>query len=167
MPSASRIRRLTAEHEEMQALRDASPLITFAVEGTPPTRYSVSLSCTGLFRHGKEIMTVSAHHFEVLLLEDFPLLAPAIFWRTPIFHPNFFAPAVCLGDFWYPAWSLSEMCVAICEMVQYKTFNIYDPLDKQAAAWLSKELDENPARFPVDTRPVRTTYDFDIAASRK
>jgi hypothetical protein len=49
-------------------------------------------------------------------------------------------------------------------MVQYKVFNIYDPLNVNAAHWLHERLrDSPPGTFPVDPRPVR---DLDFAIKR-
>ena len=40
-------------------------------------------------------------------------------------------------------------------MVQYKQFNIYDPLDREAALWLLAALDQAPETIPTDEREVR------------
>jgi ubiquitin-protein ligase len=160
--TSPRSRRLEREHEEMLALKQRSSLLTFIPQGTPPMRYEVKLSCVGLKRQEDLVKETDFHVFHVVFDKGFPAVAPVLYWQTPIFHPNFQTPHVCLGDHWYPGWSVAEMCVALCEMVQYKRFNIYDPLDKEAAAWLEKELQDNPVRFPVDRRPVRD-IDFEIA----
>ncbi len=166
MNPESRMRRLQAELEGMTALQGASSLISFTASGIPPTQYAVHLSCHGLCAHEGALFVLSSHSFDILLGPDFPLLAPTIIWKTPIYHPNFRGPLVCMGDFWYPAWSLADMCTALCEMVQYKTYNIYDPLDKIAAQWLREELEENAERFPVDARPV-CDLDFSIALTKE
>jgi len=105
-------------------------------------------------KDGKHVES-SNHQFILLLDDNFPFTPPSIHWQTPIFHPNFKPPSVCMGDHWYPGWSLSELCEVIIEMVQYKQFNIYDPLDKQAATWLENALEEQEISVPVDTREIR------------
>jgi hypothetical protein len=50
-------------------------------------------------------------------------------------------PGVCLGDHWYPGWSIAEMCEALYDMALYKTFNIYDPLNHEAARWIEQRID--------------------------
>ncbi len=156
------VRRLENEYETMRQLRERTSLICFACEGTPPTTYHVKLHCSGLCRLGNLVVPIGEHEFDLILLPDFPVVAPKIVWKTPIFHPNFLGPDVCLGDHWYPAWCIADMCVAVCEMVQYKTFNVYDPLDRMCAAWLAHELERQPERFPVDDRPA-LDLDFEIA----
>jgi ubiquitin-protein ligase len=157
-----RIKRLQSEYRDMLELQQKCSLISFTVQGTPPTRYDVHLSCLGLCRKGHDIVTVPEHDFLIYLEPNFPLVPPKVDWRTPIFHPNFRGSAVCLGDHWYPNWSLSQMCVVLCEMVQYKIFNIYDPLDPIASEWLRNALEAEPSQFPVDPRPV-LDLDFEIS----
>ncbi len=90
------------------------------------------------------------------------MLPPSLVWQTRIFHPNIKPPNVCTGDIWYPALSLAELCTALCELVQYKQFNIYSPLDADAAAWLYQLLQNDHPGIPVDTRPV-LDREFEIA----
>ena len=156
------VQRLQREYETMINLREQSSLITFTPQGFPPTRYDLTFSCRGLCRHEDRICTIARHEFYILLGENYPTMPPEIVWKTPIFHPNFRQPQVCLGDYWYPGSSISEICIALCEMVQYKTFNIYDPLDLMAAAWVLKHLEANASDFPIDCRPVRD-LNFEIA----
>jgi ubiquitin-protein ligase len=160
--ATGRLRRLQNEYREMEQLRDKSSLLRFTTQGNPPTRYEVQVSCRGLARYGNAVTYVEHHEFDIVLESEFPLLPPTIVWKTPIYHPNFRRSSVCLGDYWYAGSSIAELCVALCEMVQYKTFNIYDPLDNDAAIWLHNELREGPDRFPIDTRPVRD-LDFDLS----
>jgi ubiquitin-protein ligase len=159
--TSPRVRRLEQEFDEMVRLRQTSSLIDFDAHGTPPTRYTVEYRCRGLCRQDDNAVEVEHHSCDVLLGDRFPYQAPLVIWSTPIFHPNFMPPLVCLGNHWYPAWSIAEMCVALCEMVQYKVFNIYDPLDPVAAKWLERMLQETPEQFPVDPRPIRD-LDFDV-----
>ena len=152
-----------AEKSGMDNLHKASSFITFSSQGVAPSQYTVHLSCKGLVRIDKSLPLIVSeqHEFDILLDNDFPHVAPRIIWKTPIFHPNIAYPHICLGDYWYPAWTISQMCIAICEMVQYKTFNIYDPLNKECALWLHDALQQQPDLFPVDNRPV-IDLDFDI-----
>lgn len=156
-----RIRRLQSEYRDMLELAQSSSLISFTSRGSPPTRYEVTLTCTGLICVNNEIFRAEDHRFELTLDDSFPMTAPDIVWRTAVFHPNIKPPQVCTGDIWYPAYSLAELCVSLCELVQYKSFNIYDPLDIEAAAWLHNLLQSDRPEIPVDHRPVRNVQ-FDI-----
>jgi len=157
-----RLRRLEKELMDMQRLEEASSLISFTTHGNPPTKYTVSMSCYGLCKEtdtsGVIIYRTGQHAFEIILDQQFPHVAPQIVWKTPIFHPNFRGTSVCVGDFWYPGWSIAELCVALCEMVQYKHFNLWDPLDPEAALWLLTQFENPEAPFPVDHRPVRDLH---------
>lgn len=155
MTMLPRARRLHGEHQDMRELTKCSSMITFTCDGVPPMTYRVALTCGGLARQGDRIVPVSHHEFDLELSDAFPLQPPKIVWRTPVFHPNFRAPVVCTGDIWFPGHSLAELCVELCELVQYKTFNIYDPLDPDAASWLAAQLAADKMLIPVDPTPIR------------
>jgi ubiquitin-protein ligase len=60
---------------------------------------------------------------------------------------------VCLDalDYnWSPAITLDEVCIELAEMLQYKRFNVDDPLNPEAADWARR----NREQFPVDRRAV-------------
>ena len=157
-----RDRRLQSEFDEMTSLSDASSLLSFTSVGVPPTRYTVTTSCHGLMRWGGRIITASHHQFDIDLDEGFPLVPPSVVWRTPVFHPNIKPPHVCMGDIWYPGFSLAQFCVEICHLIQYKSFNIYDPLDDEAGLWLAASLRAPDPEIPVDDRPI---IDLEFAIS--
>ncbi|WP_432995789.1 ubiquitin-conjugating enzyme E2 [Dactylosporangium sp. CA-233914] len=161
-----RDRRLDGEYRDMQRLVEASSLISFTCQGVPPTSYRVTLRCGGLAHVGGQIGPISFHQFDLDLDEMFPLVPPTIVWRTPIFHPNIKASHACTGDIWFPGHSLAELCVGLCELVQYKQFNIYDPLDRDAALWLVAQLAIDDAAIPVDPTPVFDA-DFEVVVESK
>jgi ubiquitin-protein ligase len=161
LTSTSHLRRLRTEQADLETLRKESSLVTFRAHGEPPTRYEVELSCRGLAMFQGVPLLLEAHRFTLLLGSEFPLAPPTIVWYTPIYHPNFRPPAICIGDHWYPAWSVAKLCEVIVEMVQYKTFNIYDPLNKEASEWLSRSLEDGSLTVPIDSRAVRDLC-FDI-----
>jgi ubiquitin-protein ligase len=161
----SRLRRLENEYTEMRELAKASSMIDFLPLGAPPSRYEITLSCIGLCRVGDQLIELDRHRFDLSLGNDFPQFGPTIVWKTPIFHPNILPPTVCTGDIWYPALSLADLVVSLCELVQYKSFNIYDPLDMNATQWLSTQLEQDPPGIPVDPRPVRDPeFEIDISS---
>jgi ubiquitin-protein ligase len=149
-----RVRRLENEYQGMLKLAQDSSLIRFSSRGDPPVRYEVTLACEGLMRVGTEVYRTSEHRFSISLDDTFPMFPPSLVWQTRIFHPNVKPPSVCTGDIWYPALSLAELCIALCELVQYKQFNIYSALDNGAAEWLYQQLQSDNTGIPVDQRPV-------------
>ena len=149
-----RLRRLQNEYEGMLELAQTSSLISFSSRGQPPVRYEIVFTCEGLMRIGSEVYRTAEHLFTISLDDTFPMLPPSLVWRTRVFHPNIKPPSVCTGDIWYPALSLAELCIALCELVQYKQFNIYSALDTDAATWLYGQLQSENPSIPVDRRPV-------------
>jgi hypothetical protein len=68
--------------------------------------------------------------------------------ETAIFHPNFgpnIGDEICIGDYWSPAQSLSDIVVTIGELIQYQRYNTRSPLNAVAARWVA----QNEAIFPV------------------
>jgi ubiquitin-protein ligase len=152
--TSPRNRRLENEYAAMRELAQSSSLISFTSQGSPPTQYQITFVCHGLARLHGELTRLSRHEFTFTLDGTFPLAPPVIVWKTPIFHPNMKPPDVCTGDIWYPAFTLAGLCVSLCELVQYKSFNVYDPLDNEAANWLIRYLQADESGIPVDRRPI-------------
>jgi ubiquitin-protein ligase len=157
-------RRLRRELQLMRDLENQTSLLKFQAFGDAPVEYLVTLSCGGLVRDGDRFDVSYHHRFALYLDADFPLTVPRIVWQTPIFHPNVKPPVVCIGDSWFPGSSLAALCETICAMVQLKSFNLADPLDGEAAAWLDEALLDQTVTLPIDGQPVRNLL-IDIHAS--
>src|ERR1044072_127604 len=137
-----RDRRLGFELERMKKVVLENPSISFIAQGGQPVEYGVILRCRGIEAiDGDKKIYRDEHRLIIKLGPEFPLDAPLIYWETPLFHPNVVPPAVCMGDHWYPGGSVAELCLALCEMVQYRSFNIYDPLNRDAAQWIEKRIE--------------------------
>jgi ubiquitin-protein ligase len=144
--------RLKAELERMQVLRSQSEFIDFVVAGTPPDRYTVFFTCKGLMMKDDHLVTTSDHRVLVYLHSEYPRRQPRITWITPVFHPNVRGREVCLGRSWSPAMMLDDLCLELGAIVQYKTFNLDDPLNSEAARVIRELLATHPKEFPVDPR---------------
>lgn len=158
-----RMRRLMADWHGLRRLADDSALIDIACSGYPPQQYLVTYRCNGLVRPtgADKPALCSFHQLEVYLHLDYPRLQPRLTWQTEIFHPNILSRSrnggVCIGA-WTPAESLAALIVRIGEMVQYKSYNPADPMDREAAAWAL----DHAQLFPVDARPLlREAVHFD------
>ncbi len=46
---------------------------------------------------------------------------------------------------------LDELVLQLGEMIQYKNYNVDDPLDPEATEWTKG----NPREFPIDNRELR------------
>lgn len=139
---APRDRRLRFEREGMNALVEENRKISYAADGALPIEYRVTLHCRGIESvQDGNIAYRDEHYVVIRLTPEFPLDSPIVNWLSPIFHPNILMPIVCLGDHWYPGWSIAKMCEALYDMAVYNTFNIYDPLNKAAAKWIEEQID--------------------------
>jgi hypothetical protein len=47
---------------------------------------------------------------------------------------------------------LDDLCLEIGAIIQYKTFNLDDPLNPEAARAIRKLMEVHPEKFPVDSR---------------
>jgi len=147
--------RLESEHQRLIELSARSDLVDIeAMESTPPKRYRVAFRCKGLMLHpesGNPCVTVN-HVMEIYLPTKYPTEPPYLRWMTPIFHPNISRNgSVCIGvadQDWAPSLSLAWLVEQIADMIAYKSYNIDDPWNKEAAEWAR----ENAEKFPVDDR---------------
>ena len=153
--SSPRLRRLHADLAAMIELARVSDFIAFSHQGTPPDRYRVIYTCRGLvWTPGAAAPDVSEHHEgEFYLHRDYPRRPPQIAWRTPVFHPNILAAqeggGVCIGG-WSPSETLADLIVRVGEMIQFRSYNPDDVLNREAALWAEAHSD----CLPVDDRPL-------------
>ncbi len=119
--------------------------------GRLPEKYLVIYSCRSLvWLEGNTSPSYSRRHeLEIYLHKDYPRTPPALKWLTDIYHPNILPlrknGGVCIGG-WAAAETLDSLCLRIGEMLQYKSFNLSDPLNEEAALWVRNNL----RLFPLD-----------------
>jgi len=66
--------------------------------GLPPEKYLVVYECNGLARDNDgNIGKTAAHAMEIVFGWDYPSKPPTFVWHTPIWHPNFNTPNICIG----------------------------------------------------------------------
>lgn len=120
--------------------------------GIPPEKYMIRYSCTGLWkRDDGTILESSQHLMEVVFGADYPSKPPTFVWLTPIWHPNLMRPYICLeGRPFAVGWTLDLIVQEVGRLVQYQSYNVSDPLNKEAADWAR----QNAHRFPVDDRDL-------------
>jgi hypothetical protein len=121
---------------------------------TPPGKYMIRYSCTGLLEpraEGEEPRTSSSHMMTIMFGYDFPARPPILIWYTPIWHPNFHPPHVCTqGRPFSAGVSLNRIVLTVGEMIQYRNYNLADPLNIKARDWAR----QNIHLFPVDNRDL-------------
>jgi hypothetical protein len=143
-PSISpRIRRLKLDHELLTQRFSDWPLIKISgTAGMPPEMYRFTYLLKGLY--------VAANVMEVNLSLGYPRRPPHCRMLTPVFHPNFDAASVCIGDFWAASEGLDDLIVRVGRMIAYQEYNTKSPLNGLAAKWAA----QHPDLLPVDPREV-------------
>jgi ubiquitin-protein ligase len=150
---SARIRTLIADHNEMQALSERTPNITFTTNRNhAPDRYELTFHYPSFVEYypGQSQPRISEEHkVEIVLAADYPRRAPIVTWMTPVFHPNIKQPegAVCLGvlaDRYLPGLGLARLVTMLSEMVQWRNFDALNPFNREAANWAT-----NPDNWPI------------------
>lgn len=152
--------RLESEYQRLLELKSQSDLFDFeALEGSPPKRYRMTFKFKGIMLHPEttDPCVTLYHVMEVYLPTRYPAEPPYIRWMTPVFHPNVSkGGSVCIGidgQDWAPSLNLAWLVEQISDMITYRSYNVEDPWNKDAAAWAR----ENTGKFPVDDRSLYKT----------
>jgi hypothetical protein len=152
---------LRRQHDEAMELAGASDLVRVTpVGGTPPDRYVVEYSCTGLVKD--DAGDVKEHaHFVVGIWFPSDYLRYVSPWRVltwlgprAIWHPNISdtGPFICVGRL-VPGTPLVDLIYQCFEIVTFKkvTMREDDALNRAACTWSRQHRD----RFPVDPRALK------------
>jgi ubiquitin-protein ligase len=152
MAISPRVRRLKLDHELLTQRFAAWPLIKITgTAGMPPEMYRFTYSLRGLFvSNTGDILERTEHVLEVNLSLGYPRRPPHCRMLTPVFHPNFDATSVCIGDFWAASEGLDDLIVRVGRMIAYQEFNTKSPLNGLAAKWAA----QHPQLLPVDPREI-------------
>jgi ubiquitin-protein ligase len=148
-----RTRRLRADAEAMNvAFRNFPSIKVEPLRGDPPEAYRVQYTIDSL-EPGPDgnPQPRREHTIEIQLTSEYPRLSPKCKILTPIFHPNFDAASICVGDHWTAGERLIDLVVRIGEMIAFQAYNIQSPLDGAAAMW----ADLHRSQLPTDTRNLR------------
>lgn len=148
-----RTRRLAAEAQQMQnAFAQSSMIHIDPMQGNPPERYRIRYQVRGLEMKAGQASPVprNEHLVEIECTSEYPRISPICRILTPIFHPNFDATTICVGDHWTAGERLIDLVVRIGEMIAYQAYNIKSPLNGEAAMW----ADLNQPQLPVDSRDL-------------
>lgn len=115
-----------------------------------PEKYLVGFRCMGLLKSPDgEIVKTDEHGLEIVFGVDYPVNPPRFVWLTPIWHPNILPPYLCTqGRPFAIGTPLDMICLMVGQMIQYRSYNVLDALNHEAAEWAAK----NRSQLPVDTR---------------
>jgi ubiquitin-protein ligase len=147
-----RVRRLKLDYELLTNRFRDWPLIQISgTAGMPPEVYRFTYRIKGLYvAAGGDIVEREEHILEVNLSLGYPRRPPRCRMITPIFHPNFDASSVCIGDFWAASEGLDDLIVRVGRMIAYQEYNSKSPLNGLAAKWAA----QHSGMLPVDPREV-------------
>ena len=145
-----RLRRLMADADSIRTEFAGHPHISVTPIGPEPAEsYRVYFNVRGVTLDTRGQPIVADNHVAVIqLTATYPRDKPLAVAETVVFHPNFagqIGGEICIGDFWTPTRSLTDIVVAIGEMLQYQRYNTKSPLNAVAARWAT----ENEAIFPL------------------
>ena len=113
----------------------------------PPDTYWIEYRVPGLYLDGDQPKYSNIHEVEIMLPPEFPFARPHVIPMTPIFHPNINDAYLCDGDTWDADTSLVAFIAKVGEMIQWRIYDLSDPVDCLASRWGSQY--ENSGLFPV------------------
>ena len=142
----SRLRRLRADQQEMQAaFAGHRHIAVVGTEGDPAERYLGEFRLRGLVPDDSDSFIEGiTHRAEVFLPMDYPRRPPFCRMLSPVFHPNIDPQKICIGDHWTAGQPLALIVVRIAEMITYQSYNVQSPLNAKAAAWAAQNIDQLP-----------------------
>lgn len=162
MRLSPRQRRLESDLRALESLQRESSIFDFAGSASEPSgpvdTYVVRFAGPSFYRTPDqfEIGLWRDHEVMIRLGASYPRQAPALAWRTPIFHPNISSSgAVCLGGystFWVPSLHLDQLCEMLWDMIRLRNFDVKSPYNREAAAWMAAQ---QGLKLPLDDRPLR------------
>lgn len=127
---------------------------------------------------GAPPIPIDTHELFIFLDADFPIKAPQVFWRSPVFHPNVHPETgyVCLGalaDGYRPGLDFGQLLQMLVDMASYQNYSVIDLqgdgriklniLDREAGAWaISPE-----GQKAITARGGRALFSYLSAAPRR
>jgi ubiquitin-protein ligase len=148
--------RLKNEYERLQQL-PANPIYSFKPSAgqRPPyvRKYDVTFTIPTYVNEGRNLQRKTVVHVE--LPGNFPYAAPyvKVIEGKPPFHVNWWDNGdMCIGTFWNSGRWLWEFFNFIAEVLQFqpRRVNVDHPANPAAIPFYKN----NPAKFPVDNRPL-------------
>jgi ubiquitin-protein ligase len=147
-----RVRRLKLDHELLTQRFSSWPLVQISgTAGMPPELYRLTYNIRGLYVSATgDILERSEHVMEVNLSLGYPRRPPHCRMLTLVFHPNFDATSICIGDFWAASEGLDDLIVRVGRMIAYQEYNTKSPLNGLAAKWAA----QHSHLLPIDNREI-------------
>lgn len=149
------LKRLKSEFIEIDKYFAKTPYIfVLPNDKEPPDEYIVIYKANGVGKRDGQWIKVNKHIVHIYLSHNFFEVGPTATFKTPHYHPNIypnsnkfcaFASSFRAGE------SLTEYILRLGEVLQFKTYNLDSPANKEAAKWAK----QSPHMFPLDKRNLR------------
>jgi hypothetical protein len=132
---------------QIRAFVDAHPDVTVCANAPElATMYELEFKETSFgppTEPGLEPAEIEDHVVQLEFGPDFPQVAPAVFWLTPIFHPNIYpnydcelarkSPPrrglVCLGDLtdaYQPMLDIGQLCQTLLDVAAFRNYGLFE-----------------------------------------
>lgn len=118
---------------------------------------------------GESPQRINEHKVRVLLLSNFPMVAPRVLWRTPLFHPNVSEKGIlCLGELaerYRPGMDFSSLCRTIVDIAAFRNYQADEPFNQNAASWARSSLGQGQI-VAIGGRPIAVKPELAVAPAR-
>lgn len=147
-----REKRLTNDFKELSdfVANSGGSLRIVSTAGNPPYEYVIEYRCKGIEKlQGDNPVYRNTHQVKIKLGSNYPKQKPDATFLTPIFHPNVWPSRdVCLGDYWTPSETLTQLVLRIGKIIQYSkdVLNLGSSANSSAKSWASNKM----SLFPID-----------------
>ncbi len=131
-----------------QVLRYARSHPSFRVQANStqaPTEYVIHFDAPGIRPH-EDAPGKVRHSVLLQLPEQFPSLAPAVWWQPPvIFHPNVHRGTgkVCMGgdleDRYRPGLDFGRLCQMLVDIASFRNYVVTEGYNMEACRWAASE----------------------------
>ena len=122
------------------------PLIRIeAVKGDPPEQYEITYNIPSAVKAPDgRIVQQSGNTIVITIPFGFPHFPPTCKPKGQIFHPDFDAAAICLGDFWQNRRDLGDLIRHIGAMLSGEIYSTENTFNEEAARWYQEHKDQLP-----------------------
>ncbi len=130
------------------------------VAGDPPSQYEVTYNLPSAVQDDNgEISISSGHVISISIPFGFPHFAPTCKPNSSVFHPDFDATTISLGDYWNRERSVPELIRHIAQMLIGKVYSQENAFNKEAADWYRDNSNELPFSASLQVGTVEEVSD--------
>ncbi len=150
---------LASDYEQLTSTLELYPGIKLSrTEGNPPDHYEIEYHIKGFVRNPDGSVSISdLHRVQITLPFGYPLFPPTVKPLTHIFHPDIDPAAIRIADQWQANPNLTDLVLAIGEMICGNVYSREDPFNQEAADYYEQHHEE----LPLDVVQIADISDGD------